>query len=312
MMYIHDSQEFLEISRVLAEELGISKFLIEKDYWIMHCLYSLQKSDVSFEIKGGTSLSKGHNLIHRFSEDIDLKILPIDGLPTGKNQTSKSQVARRRKFIDEVAVSIMIPGVTSVERDLDFDDKYMRHGGVRLYYDQKFESLPGVKRGILLEVGFDVTTPNRYCDISSWVMDRVIKFNENEFVDNRAMGVSCYEPGYTFVEKLCAISTKFRQQQESKEMPTNFMRHYYDVFCLINSEEIQRFIGTPEYKDHKSLKFRNSEEMNISNNPAFYVRDLETRRLYEEAYISTAELYYKEFPTFSQILEGIALHIDLL
>ena len=28
--------------------------------------------------------------------------------------------------------------------------------------------------------------------------------------DNRAKGVACYDPGYTFVEKLQTVSTKFR------------------------------------------------------------------------------------------------------
>ena len=51
----------------------------------MNGLYNLQKPNVSFEIKGGTSLSKGHTLTHRFSEDIDIKIPSVDGIPTGDN-----------------------------------------------------------------------------------------------------------------------------------------------------------------------------------------------------------------------------------
>ncbi|MEA2882414.1 MAG: hypothetical protein QOH32_1670, partial [Bradyrhizobium sp.] len=42
-----------------------------KDYWIMHSLYGLQKLGLIFELKGGTSLSKGFKIIDRFSEDID-------------------------------------------------------------------------------------------------------------------------------------------------------------------------------------------------------------------------------------------------
>jgi predicted nucleotidyltransferase component of viral defense system len=43
---------------------------VEKDYWIMHGLYGLQQMGMSFELKGGTSLSKGYGIIERFSEDI--------------------------------------------------------------------------------------------------------------------------------------------------------------------------------------------------------------------------------------------------
>lgn len=210
-------------------------------------MYGLQQSGFKFEIKGGTSLSKGFQLIHRFSEDIDIKIYPSSDLPVGKNQTSKAQIGKRRAFIDDIALSINIPGLKGVERDTRHDDKYMRQGGIRLHHDSIFDLLPGVKPGILLEVGFDVTVPNRLCDISSWTMDRVIQRNDRKIIDNRAIGVACYEAGYTFVKKLCAISTKFPLQQTSGGMPVNFMRHYYDVFCLLKSEEVQRFIGTPEY-----------------------------------------------------------------
>ena len=50
--------------------------LVEKDYWIMHCLWGLQAQGFQFELKGGTSLSKGFGVIHRFSEDIDIRIEP--------------------------------------------------------------------------------------------------------------------------------------------------------------------------------------------------------------------------------------------
>ena len=43
--------------------------IVEKDYWLMHCLRGLQQQNFEFELKGGTSLSKGFNIIERFSED---------------------------------------------------------------------------------------------------------------------------------------------------------------------------------------------------------------------------------------------------
>lgn len=115
-------------------------------------MYGLQQSGFKFELKGGTSLSKGFQLIHRFSEDIDIKIYPPSDLPVGKNQTSKAQIGKRRAFIDDIALSINIPGLKGVERDTRHDDKYMRQGGIRLHYDSIFDLLPGVKPGILLEV----------------------------------------------------------------------------------------------------------------------------------------------------------------
>ena len=51
--------------------------LVEKDYWIMHCLYGLQQLERRFELNGDTSLSKGYGIINRFSEDIDIRIRPL-------------------------------------------------------------------------------------------------------------------------------------------------------------------------------------------------------------------------------------------
>ena len=58
----------------------------------------------------------------------------------------------------------------------------------------------------------------------------------------------CYDPRYTFVEKLQTVSTKFRRQQEKKNNPIDFMRHYYDVYSLLKRPEVQEFIGTDAYK----------------------------------------------------------------
>jgi predicted nucleotidyltransferase component of viral defense system len=67
--YLHNHKQFPELIRIVAEQKGIDPALVEKDYWIMHCLYGLQKLGLTFELKGGTSLSKGFKIIDRFSED---------------------------------------------------------------------------------------------------------------------------------------------------------------------------------------------------------------------------------------------------
>jgi len=65
--YLHNHQDFAALLRIVEEETGIAVGLVEKDYWIMHVLYGLKKQGFTFELKGGTSLSKGYGLIDRFS-----------------------------------------------------------------------------------------------------------------------------------------------------------------------------------------------------------------------------------------------------
>lgn len=92
--YLHNHPDFPELIRIVAEEKGIDPSLVEKDYWIIHCLYGLQKLIIKFELKGGTSLSKGHEIIGRFSEDIDIRIEPPAErqVATQPNQTSAEVV----------------------------------------------------------------------------------------------------------------------------------------------------------------------------------------------------------------------------
>jgi len=83
----------------------------------------------------------------------------------------------------------------------------MRNGGIRLTYETRTAELRGLKPGILLEIGFDDTTPNTPTDISAWALD-IAQARGVAVINNRAIGIPCYNPEYTFVEKLQTISTK--------------------------------------------------------------------------------------------------------
>ena len=311
--YLHNHKQFPELIRIVAGLKSIDPALIEKDYWIMHSLYGLQRLGLTFELKGGTSLSKGFRIIDRFSEDIDIHIdPPADrNVKAGRNQDKPVHVKSRKDFYDWLAdTKIRIDGIDSVERDTAFDSEKLFSGGIRLRYRSFTGPIDDLKQGILLEAGFDAVTPNAAKDISSWIYDYAA--DRVETVDNRAKGVACYDPGYTFVEKLQTISTKYRQQQKEKQFPPNFLRHYYDIYSLLERPEVQAFIGTDEYVAHKNRRFRSLDNKNIAKNQAFILSDGETRKTYAETYAKTSALYYGRKPTFDQILQRISGWTDRL
>ena len=160
--FLHQDKEFADLIRIVSEQRPIDPILVERDYWIMHCLYGLQQLGLSFEIKGGTSLSKGYGITDRFSEDIDIRIEPPEemNVVTNPKRNKKAHNESRKAFYDWLADTISIDGITSVVRDHDFDDDHYRSGGIRLHYDTQTGTLAGLKDGILLELGFDVVTPN--------------------------------------------------------------------------------------------------------------------------------------------------------
>jgi predicted nucleotidyltransferase component of viral defense system len=66
-----------EALAVAAAESGWPAYLLEKDIWVVWALQILgtdQQLLRNLTFKGGTSLSKAHGLIDRFSEDVDLTL----------------------------------------------------------------------------------------------------------------------------------------------------------------------------------------------------------------------------------------------
>jgi predicted nucleotidyltransferase component of viral defense system len=53
----------------VGEQVGVSAFAVEKDWWVVQSLACIYELDVAKHIvfKGGTSLSKAWDLIQRFS-----------------------------------------------------------------------------------------------------------------------------------------------------------------------------------------------------------------------------------------------------
>jgi len=314
--FLHRHKEFPDLLRILGREMEIDPFLIEKDYWIMQVLYGLQQLGLTFELKGGTSLSKAFGIIGRFSEDIDILIHPPAELKVNESpkNTKANAVKSRRDFYDWLAGHLQIDGIVRVERDQDFDDvDYYRSGGIRLYYESHTTLLEGAKEGILLEVGFDETSPNQPTTISSWAYDRAAATPGLELIDSRAKAVICYNFEYTFVEKLQTIATKFRREQEGADKHPNFMRQYYDVYCLLDRKEVQAFIVTEAYQQHKAKRFPAADRaIPVAQNQAFLLEDDHIRDEYRKRYERTAAIYYSGQPPFDELLERIRQNVDKL
>ncbi|RFZ91231.1 nucleotidyl transferase AbiEii/AbiGii toxin family protein [Mucilaginibacter conchicola] len=312
--YLHERKDFKNLLLTLEGETGILAPLIEKDYWIMHVLHSLKTDGLNFELKGGTSLSKGYKIIDRFSEDIDLHISPPEafktdtGLDINENPKSsnKNHFNPRRQFFDWLANHIKVKGIMEIVRDTAFDDpRNYRSGGIRLIYKSHFDTVWGIKDGILLEVGFAKVTPNSPVDISSWAYDRAMA-SKIDIDDNRAIAIPCYHAGYTLVEKLQTIATKFRveQSKENEDAPkVNFMRQYYDIFQLLHQEDVLAFIGTEEYFEHKKFHFPEIDlNVAINDNEAFKLSDESIRKNFRSRYMATSALYYQGQPDFDEMI----------
>ena len=309
--FLHERDDFKAlVQTVAASEKIDNPALVEKDYWIMHVIFGLKRLGLAFELKGGTSLSKGFGVIHRFSEDIDIRIEPFDGIEVDDkpNHDKPLQIDTRRKFLEKLREKIKIRGITGVERDTIFDNKTLTSFGLRLQYQTLFDPIPELKEGILLEAGFDQTDPNRAVTITSWI-NEFEGTKKLEYTDNRAMGVLCYNPEYTFVEKLQTVLNKYRQFENTQTLPVNFLRHYYDIHQLLGLPEVQEFIGTAKYKEHKQKRFKTLNQ-NVAESQAFRLGDKKIKELFESEYKKKAGLYYRKQIPLDKILARIQQYLS--
>lgn len=234
-----------------------------------------------------------------------MKILITETPPTSK---------RKKTIYDRLAGEIKIDGITGIERDTAFDntDTY-NSGGIRLHYEKATERIEGIKEGILLEVGFDNVAPNEPVLISSWAYNKAKQTSTIDIIDNRGIDILCYHPGYTFVEKLQTIATKFRKEMDTNEVQTNYMRQYYDVYSLLDNKKVVDLIGTKEYTEHKEKRFPKADlAIPVKENEAFLLTNKEVREKLQKRYEGTKALYYKGQPSFDEIMKRIQDHIDKL
>lgn len=158
MSFVHDDSEFPQLLLLVAEQRGIAPALVEKDYWVTHCMWALHEAGLELWFKGGTSLSKGYGIIERFSEDLDLMVQhgSVQGLPPVANWTSthKGPLAARLAFYGALPQAFVIPGVL-VDVDSKPQDKEGR--GINLvgrYPGRLLEQLADTMSPyVLFEVG---------------------------------------------------------------------------------------------------------------------------------------------------------------
>ena len=125
---------------------GLRPALVEKDYYVTEALRIIvQTAGDKVIFKGGTSLSKGWNLIQRFSEDIDIFLDPESFHPTlGKNGIDREL----KKLRDAVGKH---PALTFVQGESQTIGGFGRND--RFSYRQIFGGAGEVANRVLIEAG---------------------------------------------------------------------------------------------------------------------------------------------------------------
>ena len=169
-----------EIFTQTSQREGLPISPVEKDWWvtmIIKAVFELEFSD-NFAFKGGTSLSKGWNLISRFSEDIDLAVdmtfLGYDGDPSLQNITKLRKASYA--FTRDTLCAALNSKLTE-KGFIDFDLKPKEEPNtstdphsVEIHYKSLVESTDYVDPMVRLEVGArSQMEPSEQTEIQSFV-----------------------------------------------------------------------------------------------------------------------------------------------
>ncbi len=91
----------------VAARLGVVPVIVEKDFWVCWALghlFAAPETAPHLIFKGGTSLSMVHGAIQRFSEDIDLAVLPAALGFSEQELNDAPSASQRRKRMDKLAL----------------------------------------------------------------------------------------------------------------------------------------------------------------------------------------------------------------
>lgn len=233
----------IEILNQATELTGLPSVAIEKDWWVtlaLNASFSLPYSK-NIVFKGGTSLSKGWNLIERFSEDIDLaidrKFFGFDG------DISKTQIKNLRKQSCEFISTIFLDDLTKIltewkaideckliaqpVKDSDKDPQV-----IEIHYNSVIDTSEYLPQRILIEVSSrSLMEPIEERQINSILSEN---FPQQSFV-TIPFAIPTVLPQRTFLEKIFLLHEEFSQEAEKIRID-RLSRHLYDLEKLMDTE----------------------------------------------------------------------------
>jgi hypothetical protein len=255
--------EKTEIFKQISVAMDIHEAAVEKDWWVVQTLALIFEMDISEFIifKGGTSLSKGWNLIERFSEDIDLaldkKFLGFEECHTVK-QVKKLRSATRKyiytEFIPALQQNFIKAGYSDVIVEINEEEgKNLEPVRISINYESRTAASNYTRSRIIVEIGSrSMREPFSIRNIISLVGE---KYAGRTFAD-KAIPIPTVNPERTLLEKIFLLHEEF-QKEESQIRANRLSRHLYDIERLMNTEYADKAIQNRElYNDiirHRSI-----------------------------------------------------------
>ena len=252
-MKLHlDDKIFKELIKLTAIELKINRQFVEKDYWITLVLSRLAKSKYVDEsvFKGGTSLSKGYNLIERFSEDVDIAIINDKG-KTGNE--IKTIIRNIEKEITPDLTELQMEGVTS---------KGSRFR--KSVFEYVTTEKGNANNKLIVEINsFANPFPYKRLTIQSMVFDFLMQTNNEKYIEQynlQSFEVNVLSKEQTLLEKMVSL-IRFSFKENTAETISEKIRHFYDLYYLMKNPECAEFVASDSFKKQFDTILEHDREM---------------------------------------------------
>ena len=251
-MNLHNNTKFFsDIIRATSQRLSISELFVEKDYWITFVLSNLSKSKHASNavFKGGTSLSKGFNLINRFSEDVDIAI--IEDNKTGNK--IKAIIRSIEKEMTQGLSELQVDGLTS--KGSKFRKSVFEYAGI----DAKDKN-----NKLIVELNsFSNPFPFKPLLIKSFVFDFLTQTQNEKYIQQyglKPFEVNVLNKEQTLLEKMASL-IRFSFCDNAAEGISKKIRHFYDLYFLMNDNQCILFSESEKFKKQFNEIFNHDKEI---------------------------------------------------
>lgn len=324
-----ERQQAFEEATARSETIK-SPIIIEKDFWVCWTLNQIfSNADLSPHVifKGGTSLSKCYNMIHRFSEDIDLTLCKkYIGIDEGNDPAKEITRKQRDKRLDELSLKVkdkiageireILTTTFNINLSLYFKDSDWRleideHDDQSLifHYPSCFPKKTDeyVQSAVKLEFGArgDIS-PFEYKKVSSYCQQLIPELNDNV----QEIIVSTLLAKRTYWEKVTLLHAEYHRSPENP-FPRRLFRHYYDIVMLdqnnLTKEALQDIQLLEDVVRNKSIYFptkrANYEEAKIGT-LHLYPNEIFIDQLKQD-HSKMVDMFFGDVPDFDEIMGNI-------
>ena len=200
--------------------------------------------------KGGTSLSKGYNLIERFSEDVDIAIINDKG-KTGNE--IKTIIRTIEKEITSDLKELQMDGVTSK------GSKFRKS-----VFEYVSTEKGNANNKLIVEINlFANPFPYQRLTIQSMVFDFLMQTSNEKYIEQynlQSLEVNVLSKEQTLLEKMVSL-IRFSFKENTVESISEKIRHFYDLYYLMKNNECAEFVASDPFKKQFHTILQHDREM---------------------------------------------------